>query len=133
MDIIETCPQMPLTTATLAMQCHVSVRTLQEGFRRHLGMSPMAYLWTVRLRHAHRDLRSANPAHVTVASIAHRWGCCVVVELSIAAVVDADTDEGDEFGVARFDVSRHQNWVRRHRVSFLWATRTSVNMHRDVF
>jgi AraC-like DNA-binding protein len=74
MDIIETSPQMPLTTATLAMQCHVSVRTLQEGFRRHLGMSPMAYLRTVRLRHAHRDLRSANPAHVTVASIARRWG-----------------------------------------------------------
>jgi AraC-like DNA-binding protein len=74
MDIIETCPQMPLTTATLAMQCHISVRTLQEGFRRHVGMSPMAYLRTVRLRHAHRDLRSAYPAHVTVASIAHRWG-----------------------------------------------------------
>jgi AraC-like DNA-binding protein len=42
MELIETCPQMPLTT-TLAMHCHVSVRTLQEGFRRHLGMSPMAY------------------------------------------------------------------------------------------
>jgi AraC-like DNA-binding protein len=74
MDIIETCPQMPLTTATLAMQCHISVRTLQDGFRRHLGMSPMAYLRTVRLRHAHRDLRSANPSEVSVASIAHRWG-----------------------------------------------------------
>jgi AraC-like DNA-binding protein len=71
MDIIETSPQMPLATAT---QCHISVRTLQEEFRRHLGMSPMAYLRTVRLRHAHRDLRSANPTHVTVASIAHRWG-----------------------------------------------------------
>jgi AraC-like DNA-binding protein len=74
MDIIETCPQMPLTTATLAVQCHISVRTLQEGFRRHLGMSPMAYLRTVRLRHAHRDLRSGDPSHATVASIAHRWG-----------------------------------------------------------
>jgi AraC-like DNA-binding protein len=74
MDIIETSPQMPLTTATLAMQCHISVRTLQEGFRKHLGMSPMAYLRTVRLRHAHRDLRSAHPSHVTVASIARRWG-----------------------------------------------------------
>ena len=74
MDIIESCPQMPLTTATLAMQCNISVRSLQEGFRRHLGMSPMAYLRTVRLRHAHRDLRSANPSQVTVASIAHRWG-----------------------------------------------------------
>jgi AraC-like DNA-binding protein len=74
MDIIETCPQMPLTTATLAVQCNISVRALQEGFRRHLGMSPMAYLRTVRLRHAHRDLRTGHPAQVTVASIAHRWG-----------------------------------------------------------
>jgi AraC-like DNA-binding protein len=28
----------------------------------------------VRLRRAHRDLRSANPSHSSVASIAHRWG-----------------------------------------------------------
>ncbi|MDT5257588.1 MAG: hypothetical protein QOD10_2668 [Mycobacterium sp.] len=74
MDIMETCPQTALSTATLAMQCHISVRTLQAGFRRYLGMSPMAYLRTVRLRHAHRDLRSACPSDVTVAAVAHRWG-----------------------------------------------------------
>jgi AraC-like DNA-binding protein len=28
----------------------------------------------VRLLHAHRDLRSADPTHNTVAAIAHRWG-----------------------------------------------------------
>jgi AraC-like DNA-binding protein len=74
MDIIEAGPHLPLTTSTLARQCHVSVRTLQEGFRRHLGMSPMAYLRVVRLQRAHRDLRSADADHRTVASIAHRWG-----------------------------------------------------------
>jgi AraC-like DNA-binding protein len=74
MDIIEAGPHLPLTTSTLAMQCHVSVRTLQEGFQRHLGMSPMAYVRMIRLRHAHRDLRSADPAHITVAAVAHRWG-----------------------------------------------------------
>jgi AraC-like DNA-binding protein len=74
MDLIEAGPHLPLTTSTLAKQCHVSVRTLHEGFRRHLGMSPMAYLRVVRLRRAHRDLHSANPSHSTVASIAHRWG-----------------------------------------------------------
>jgi AraC-like DNA-binding protein len=73
-DLIEAGPHLPLTTSTLAKQCHVSARTLQEGFRRHLGMSPMAYLRVVRLRCAHRDLRSANPSHSSVASIAHRWG-----------------------------------------------------------
>jgi AraC-like DNA-binding protein len=74
MDIIEAGPHLPLTTSVLAKQCYVSVRTLQEGFRRHLGMSPMAYLRVVRLRRAHRDLRSADPARSTVARIAHRWG-----------------------------------------------------------
>jgi AraC-like DNA-binding protein len=74
MDLIEDGPHLPLTTSTLAMQCHVSVRTLQEGFHRHLGMSPMAYARTVRLRRAHSDLRSAHPSHTTVAAIAHRWG-----------------------------------------------------------
>jgi AraC-like DNA-binding protein len=74
MDIIESGPHLPLTTSTLASQCHVSVRTLQEGFRRHLGMSPMAYLRVVRLQRAHRDLRSADADHSTVACIAHRWG-----------------------------------------------------------
>jgi hypothetical protein len=54
MDIIEGGPHLPLTIATLARQCHVSVRTLQEGFQRHLGMSPMAYVRVVRLRRAHR-------------------------------------------------------------------------------
>ena len=74
MDIIEAEAHLPLTTSTLARQCHISVRTLQEGFRRHLGMSPMAYVRAVRLRRAHRDLRSADPSHSTVAAIAHRWG-----------------------------------------------------------
>jgi choline dehydrogenase-like flavoprotein len=46
----------------------------KEGFRRHLGMSPTAYVRVVRLRRAHRDLRSADPTRHTVASIAHRWG-----------------------------------------------------------
>ena len=74
MDIIEGGPHLPLTISTLARQSHVSVRTLQDGFQRHLGMSPMAYVRMIRLRRAHRDLRSADPAHSTVAAVAHRWG-----------------------------------------------------------
>jgi transcriptional regulator GlxA family with amidase domain len=56
-------PNLPLTTPTLARQCHVTVRTPQEGFQRHLGISPMAYLRQVRLNRVHPDLRSAHPAH----------------------------------------------------------------------
>ncbi len=70
MDIIESSPQSSLTTSLLASQCHVSVRALQEGFRRHVGMTPTSYV----RRRAHRDLRSADPAHASVASIARRWG-----------------------------------------------------------
>ena len=73
-DIIESSPQSPLTTSLLASQCHVSVRSLQEGFRQHVGMSPMNYVQLVRLRRTQRDLRAANPGHTTVSSIAHRWG-----------------------------------------------------------
>lgn len=72
-DIIESSPQSSLTATLLASRCHVSVRTLQEGFRRHVNMTPMHYVQLVRLRRAHRDLRAAHPARATVASIAHRW------------------------------------------------------------
>jgi AraC-like DNA-binding protein len=74
MDIIESSPQTSLTTSSLATQCHLSVRALQEGFRRYVGMSPMEYLRMVRLQRAHRDLRSAHPVHSSVTFIAQRWG-----------------------------------------------------------
>src|SRR5258707_2354266 len=44
MEIIDTCPQIPLTTATLAIQCHVTVPTLPDVLRRHMGTSPMPEL-----------------------------------------------------------------------------------------
>ncbi|OBI30328.1 hypothetical protein A5709_25655 [Mycobacterium sp. E1386] len=74
MDIIERAPQSPLSTAALARQCNVSVRALQEGFQRSLGMSPMGYVRAVRLRRAHADLRAAHSSQTTVAAIAQRWG-----------------------------------------------------------
>jgi AraC-like DNA-binding protein len=73
-DIIHAAPDKPLTTSGVAADCHVSVRTLQEGFRRHLGMSPTAYLHMVRLGRAHDQLRGADPSLTTVASVARRWG-----------------------------------------------------------
>ena len=44
---------LPRTLATLATRSHVSTRALQQGFRRHLQTTPMAYLRDVRLRRAH--------------------------------------------------------------------------------
>lgn len=73
-DIIHAEAHAPLTTAELARRCNVKVRTLQEGFQRHLGTPPMAYLRAVRLARAHTELQAADPTRTTVTAIAHRWG-----------------------------------------------------------
>ncbi|MFI5838014.1 AraC family transcriptional regulator [Micromonospora sp. NPDC051300] len=53
----------------------VTPRALQTAFRRHLGITPTAYLRRVRLDRAHRDLTAARRAEGdTVAAIARRWG-----------------------------------------------------------
>ena len=73
-DAMQAHPAHPFTIATLARTAGVSTRTLQAGFRRYLGSTPMAYLRHVRLARAHEDLRAADPRQVTVAQVAHRWG-----------------------------------------------------------
>ncbi|HEX3790396.1 MAG TPA: AraC family transcriptional regulator [Pseudonocardiaceae bacterium] len=73
-DLMEADPGVPWTVSTLAARCEVGVRTLQAGFRDHLGLSPMTYLRDVRLRRAHQELRAADPFVDSVASIARRWG-----------------------------------------------------------
>lgn len=73
-ELIEAEADQPLTVSALAERSYVSVRSLQQGFQRHLGTSPMAYLRDVRLRRAHQDLLESDPSTVTVASVAHRWG-----------------------------------------------------------
>lgn len=73
-DIIETEAHLPLTISALAARSYVSVRSLQQGFRAHIGTTPMAYLREVRLRRAHQDLETSDPSVDTVASIAFRWG-----------------------------------------------------------
>ena len=72
--IIEEEAHLPLTLSAIATRSHISVRTLQQGFQRHLGTSPMAYLREVRLRRAHDTLLQSDPSMVTVASVAYRWG-----------------------------------------------------------
>ncbi|MFG1602694.1 AraC family transcriptional regulator [Actinoplanes sp. NPDC049265] len=73
-EAIEAEPERAFTVADLAEVARVSVRSLQDGFRKHAGCSPMSYLQRVRLQRAHEDLLHADPAKDTVASIAHRWG-----------------------------------------------------------
>jgi len=73
-EIIEEEAHLPLTLSSIANRSYLSVRALQLGFQRHLGTSPMAYLRDVRLRRAHQALLESDPASVTVASVAYRWG-----------------------------------------------------------
>ena len=73
-DIMEAEADLPLTLSAIAARSQVSVRSLQQGFQRYLGASPMAYLREVRLRRAHQNLLESDPSTVTVASVAYRWG-----------------------------------------------------------
>lgn len=73
-DAIEADPARPLTTADLAAEAGVSVRSLQAGFRAHLGVSPMAYLQQVRLARVRADLLAPPEGRTTVAAVAHHWG-----------------------------------------------------------
>ena len=52
----------------------VSVRALQEGFRRQLGTTPMEYVRSCRLEAAHRALRAADPSEASVTDLATAAG-----------------------------------------------------------
>jgi AraC-like DNA-binding protein len=73
-EVIRADPAQPFTVADLAQIAGVGPRSLQAGFQRHLGTSPMAYLRDVRLAWAHDELREADPAGATVTEIAYRCG-----------------------------------------------------------
>jgi AraC-like DNA-binding protein len=69
-ELIEERPREPWTTVRLAAEVHLSVRALQEGFRRDLAMPPMTYLRQVRLRRARDTLKAANRDATTVRAVA---------------------------------------------------------------
>ncbi|HEX8631207.1 MAG TPA: helix-turn-helix domain-containing protein [Catenuloplanes sp.] len=71
-EAINADPAHPYTADGLAALVGVKVRTLQQGFRTHLGISPMAYLRSVRLARAHEDLLGDETAGI--AEVAYRWG-----------------------------------------------------------
>jgi AraC-like DNA-binding protein len=73
-EIIEEEAHLPLTVSSIATRCHVSVRALQQDFRRYMGASPTAYLREVRLRRAHQSLLQSDPSVTSVSSVAYHWG-----------------------------------------------------------
>lgn len=63
-----------LTIPDVAEAIGVSVRALQEGFRRHLGTTPTAYLRDARLSRARALLREGSADRTSVAEIATACG-----------------------------------------------------------
>jgi AraC-like DNA-binding protein len=81
----------PITVADVARHCGISVRSLQDGFQRHVGKSPSAYLRALRIRGVHEELVATSPELATVAAVAHRWG---FVHLGrFASLYSAEFDE----------------------------------------
>ncbi|NMH97340.1 AraC family transcriptional regulator [Pseudonocardia acidicola] len=74
MELVDARPEVPYSAGDLAAHAGVSLRALQAGFRRQLGMSPMAYLTEVRLRRVHMELMDADRAELTTTEVAYRWG-----------------------------------------------------------
>ena len=66
MDVMQAHPEWPFTVAQLAEIADVSQRSLQRGFQRHVGLSPLAYLSQVRLARVHQEraapIRPGSPS-----------------------------------------------------------------------
>lgn len=75
MDYIDDHLQERITMEDIARHVHMSVRSVQQGFREELGTTPMLYLKERRLQRVREELTDAIPADgVTVTDIAERWG-----------------------------------------------------------
>jgi AraC-like DNA-binding protein len=73
-ELIRTRPEHPWTVASLAAEVAVSVRSLQAGFARSVGQTPMKYLRQIRLERVHDELAQAEPGTTTITQTASRWG-----------------------------------------------------------
>nr|WP_255616612.1 AraC family transcriptional regulator [Microvirga puerhi] len=71
-----------LSLADIAAHAGVSARSLQSGFQNFRGMTPMAFLRTIRLQHTHAQLRLADPTATTVTEIALACGFTHMGEFS---------------------------------------------------
>ncbi|BBX63106.1 transcriptional regulator [Mycobacterium saskatchewanense] len=75
MDYIDDHLAERITMERLAKAVHMSVRSIQQGFREELNMTPMTYVRERRLERVHEELMDAMPADgVTVTAVAERWG-----------------------------------------------------------
>ena len=93
----------PITIADIADAAGLSVRGVQAAFRRHHGITPLAYLRHIRLLLAREQLQSAS--ELSVADVA-RWAGFAHLGRFAAAY-------RDEFG----ELPRQTRWVARNEVA----------------
>jgi AraC-like DNA-binding protein len=74
LDAMHAEPWRAFRTGDLAEIAGVGVRELQQSFRQHVGMSPLAYLRRLRLDGVHAELSRADSGKVSVSEVAYRWG-----------------------------------------------------------
>lgn len=63
-----------MTLSEVASAAGVSVRTLQQTFRRELDVTPVAYMIGRRLDRVRADIHDPDLGHLTIGEIARRWG-----------------------------------------------------------
>lgn len=74
MQYCESNPQDPITVTQMAKVAGVSIRTLQDGFKKYVGMSPTDYLRDVRLSRVREDLIHNHTGDSSISDIAFLWG-----------------------------------------------------------
>jgi AraC-like DNA-binding protein len=72
-DHIEAHAGQSLTATDLVTVAGIGTSALYEGFRRHRGMTPLAYLRAVRLARTHAEFAHPEPG-ATVTTVALKWG-----------------------------------------------------------
>jgi transcriptional regulator GlxA family with amidase domain len=73
-EYVKMCAHRPIGISDIAAAAGVGPRALQLAFRRYADTTPWAYVRSVRLDRAHRELLTADPRRDTVLAIALRWG-----------------------------------------------------------
>jgi AraC-like DNA-binding protein len=84
LDAMHAEPWRPYTATGLAEIAGVGVRLLQESFKQHVGVPPLAYLRRLRLDGVHAELVRSDPWQVTVSEVAFRWGFTHLGRFAIA-------------------------------------------------
>jgi AraC-like DNA-binding protein len=97
-DAVEAFPRYPFTVTELADLSGVSVRFLRESCLRHLEVSPVQQLRSVRLARAHHELADTEAGQATVGEIASGWGFATRARFT--------ADYADRYGVPPWQTLR---------------------------